>query len=74
MVKTLMLLLIVAALLAGCSSAPQVGSDAEAKPPEEGCYQADWQAETAPVINKRLGPDGLDKYETPSKAQEQGCP
>ncbi|NBF05400.1 hypothetical protein GV819_24210 [Pseudomonas sp. Fl5BN2] len=73
MVKTLPLL-IAAALLAGCSSTPQAQSGSEAGEPEKGCYQADWQAETAPVINKRLGPEGLEKYETPSKAKEQGCP
>ncbi|WP_047338021.1 lipoprotein [Pseudomonas protegens] len=73
MVKTLPLLIAVA-LLAGCSSAPKVTPAEEAGEVHKGCYQADWQAETAPVINKRLGPEGLEKYETPSKAREQGCP
>ncbi|WP_025131129.1 hypothetical protein [Pseudomonas sp. PH1b] len=73
MVKTLSLLIAVA-LLAGCSSAPEAKPEDAAGEPEKGCYQADWQAETAPVINKRLGPEGLEKYETPSKAREQGCP
>ena len=41
---------------------------------EKGCYQADWQAETNPVLNKRSGPDGLDKYETQTPAKEHGCP
>jgi hypothetical protein len=41
---------------------------------DKGCYQADWQAETNPVINKRSGPDGLDKYETQTPAKEHGCP
>nr|BFD44917.1 hypothetical protein FFPRI1PSEUD_64160 [Pseudomonas sp. FFPRI_1] len=73
MVKTLSLLIAVA-LLAGCSSAPEAKPEDAVGEPEKGCYQADWQAETAPVINKRLGPEGLEKYETPSKAREQGCP
>ncbi|MGC5699529.1 hypothetical protein J4P02_04900 [Pseudomonas sp. NFXW11] len=73
MVKMLPLLIAVA-WLAGCSSAPQVQPAEQGGEPEKGCYQADWQAETAPVINKRLGPEGLEKYETPSKAREQGCP
>lgn len=72
MVKTLPLL-IVAGLLAGCGSQP-AQSEPDSAEPEKGCYQADWQAETAPVINKRMGPDGLDKYETPAKAKEHGCP
>ncbi|MDF4209319.1 hypothetical protein P2W50_22030 [Pseudomonas protegens] len=73
MVKTLPLLIAVA-LLAGCSSAPKATPAEDASEVQKGCYQADWQAETAPVINKRLGPEGLEKYETPSKAREQGCP
>lgn len=73
MVKTLPLLM-VAGLLAACGSHPQAESAAEAGEPERGCYQADWQAETAPVINKRMGPDALDKYETPPRAKEHGCP
>jgi len=72
MVKTFPLL-IVAGLLAGCGS-QQAQSEPDSGEPEKGCYQADWQAETAPVINKRMGPDGLDKYETPAKAKEHGCP
>lgn len=73
MVKALPLL-IAAALLAGCSGTAPAKSADEAGEPDKGCYQADWQAETAPVINKRLGPEGLEKYETPSKTREQGCP
>lgn len=73
MVKTLLLLLF-AGLLAGCGSTPQTQSEPAAGEPEKGCYQADWQAETAPVINKRSGPEALDKYETPAKAKEHGCP
>ncbi|AZC25550.1 MULTISPECIES: hypothetical protein [Pseudomonas] len=73
MVKTLPLLF-ATAWLVGCSASSQVKPADEDGPPGKGCYQADWQAETAPVINKRLGPEGLEKYETPSKAREQGCP
>jgi len=73
MVKTLALL-IVAGLLAGCASTHRATPESEGGEPEKGCYQADWQAETAPVINKRLGPDGLDKYETRSGSREHGCP
>ncbi|MBK5537669.1 hypothetical protein JFV28_07085 [Pseudomonas sp. TH05] len=73
MVKTLMLLIGVG-LLVGCSSTPEAKPAVEPGAPDNGCYQADWQAETAPVINKRLGPDGLDKYETPSRTKEHGCP
>ncbi|WP_347902443.1 hypothetical protein [Pseudomonas purpurea] len=73
MVKTLPLL-IVAALLAGCGSTPNAASAPETATPENGCYQADWQAETNPVLNKRSGPDGLDKYETRTPAKEHGCP
>ena len=73
MVKMLSLL-IVAGLLAGCASAPQTRPAPGAIEPQDGCDQADWQAETAPVINKRSGPEGLDKYETPAKTREHGCP
>ncbi|QJI35278.1 MULTISPECIES: hypothetical protein [unclassified Pseudomonas] len=75
MIKSLALV-IAAGLLAGCGSTP----NAEAEPekagaaPRKSCYQADWQAETMPVINKRIGPDGLEKYDSPPKGQEQGCP
>jgi hypothetical protein len=73
MVKMLSLL-IVAGLLVGCASAPQARPAPGAIEPQDGCDQADWQAETAPVINKRSGPEGLDKYETPAKTREHGCP
>ncbi|MCX7079520.1 MAG: hypothetical protein NTV76_09255 [Pseudomonas sp.] len=73
MVKTLPLL-IFAGVLAGCGSTPQAKPEPAAVESQNGCYQADWQAETAPVINKRSGPEGLDKYETPPKAKEHGCP
>ncbi len=74
MVKPLTLL-ILAGVLAGCADKPKARSEAEAAPAaDKGCYQADWQAETAPVLNKRLGPDGLEKYDTASGTREQGCP
>ena len=73
MVKTLALL-IVAGLLAACGSNPKAMPDPAPSAPKNGCYQADWQAETNPVLNKRSGPDGLDKYETQAPTKEHGCP
>ncbi|MGG7649329.1 hypothetical protein ACQ4OB_15065 [Pseudomonas sp. ES4] len=73
MVKTLALLMIVGAL-AACGSNPKAPKVPETPEQDKGCYQADWQAETNPVINKRSGPDGLDKYETQTPAKEHGCP
>ncbi|SEC88255.1 hypothetical protein SAMN05216205_3523 [Pseudomonas mohnii] len=73
MVKTLALL-IVAGSLAACGSNPKATPDPAPVAPQNGCYQAEWQAETNPVINKRSGPDGLDKYETQTPAKERGCP
>ncbi|SEM80259.1 hypothetical protein SAMN04487857_105151 [Pseudomonas sp. ok272] len=73
MVKTLATLF-AAAVLAGCGSHPTAASTPAPGAPEKGCYQADWQAETNPVLNKRSGPEGLDKYETHTPAREQGCP
>ncbi|WP_207284102.1 hypothetical protein [Pseudomonas sp. FW300-N2F2] len=74
MVKTFTLLLATTMLVA-CSSSPEAPAPQTDTPtPEEGCYQADWQAETNPVLNKRSGPDGLDKYETQTPAKEHGCP
>ncbi|WP_413793032.1 MULTISPECIES: hypothetical protein [unclassified Pseudomonas] len=74
MVKTFTLLL-ASTILVACSSSPQAPAPQTGTAmPEEGCYQADWQAETNPVLNKRSGPDGLDKYETQTPAKEHGCP
>jgi hypothetical protein len=75
MVKALALLL-VTGLLAACGSPPKavLEPESESVPPHKSCYQADWQAETNPVLNKRSGPDGLDKYETQTPAKEHGCP
>ena len=39
-----------------------------------GCYQSAWQAETVPVISKRVGPDGLEKYDEEHQRQAPGCP
>ena len=72
MVKLLPLLMI-AGFLAGCAGSSKPAPEA-ATPEESGCYQADWQAETMPVISKRIGPDGLEKYDSPPKGKEQGCP
>ncbi|WP_210641690.1 MULTISPECIES: hypothetical protein [unclassified Pseudomonas] len=74
MVKTFTLLL-AATMLVACSSSPKATAPETGAPvPEGGCYQADWQAETNPVLNKRSGPEGLDKYETQTPAKEHGCP
>ncbi|VVN46846.1 hypothetical protein PS862_03569 [Pseudomonas fluorescens] len=73
MVKTLALLT-AAAMLAACGSNPKAPPVPETPEQDKGCYQADWQAETNPVINKRSGPDGLEKYETQTPAKEHGCP
>jgi len=74
MVKTWMSVM-AAMLLVACSNSPKATApDAAAPAPETGCYQADWQAETNPVLNKRSGPDGLDKYETQAPVKEHGCP
>ncbi len=74
MVKTIPLLL-AATMLVACSSGPQAPAlQPGTSAPEDGCYQADWQAETNPVLNKRSGPDGLDKYETQTPTKEHGCP
>ncbi|MDF9775622.1 hypothetical protein [Pseudomonas baetica] len=73
MVKTLALL-IVAGSLAACGSNPKAAAEPAPSESDKGCYQADWQAETNPVLNKRSGPEGLDKYETRTPAKEHGCP
>lgn len=63
MFKPLQLLLI-AGLLAGCASEPEAEEVArEPALAHLGCYQANWQAETVPVIYKRGGSAVLEKYE-----------
>ncbi|KFE54717.1 lipoprotein [Pseudomonas syringae] len=63
MLKPLQLLLI-AGVLAGCASEPEA-EEAVSEPAlaHLGCYQANWQAETVPVIYKRGGSAVLEKYE-----------
>ena len=39
-----------------------------------GCYQSEWQAETAPVIPHRHGPDGLENYDDEHQRKAKGCP
>jgi len=73
MVKTWTLLSLTVVLVA-CGSQPQATPEVVPSEPASGCYQADWQAETNPVLNKRSGPDGLDKYETQTPTKEHGCP
>ena len=72
MVKQLPVMLL-AGLLSACSGSP-ASPDDPAQPPKGGCYQSEWQAETVPVINKRLGPDGLEKYDDEHQRQAHGCP
>jgi hypothetical protein len=73
MVKTLALLIVAGSLVA-CGSNLKATPEPAPSESEKGCYQADWQAETNPVLNKRAGPEGLDKYETQAPAKEHGCP
>ncbi|TFW42338.1 MULTISPECIES: hypothetical protein [Pseudomonas] len=75
MIKSLALV-IAAGLLAGCGSTPSAAQEASKPAPaqDKNCYQADWQAETMPVINKRIGNERLEKYDSAPNGQEQGCP
>ena len=75
MIKSLALVF-AAGLLAGCGSAPTAASTPEqpAAQQKQSCYQADWQAETMPVINKRIGNERLEKYDSAPNGQELGCP
>jgi SRSO17 transposase len=63
MVKPLPLF-ILAGLLAGCASEPEA-EEVQRAPQllQVSCYQANWQAETVPVIYKRGGQAALEKYE-----------
>jgi len=72
MVKLLPLLMI-AGLLAGCAGSSEPAPEA-ATPEESGCYQADWQAQSLPLVNKRSGPQALEKYESPTPSNVRGCP
>ncbi|KIY38950.1 MULTISPECIES: hypothetical protein [Pseudomonas] len=72
MVKQLPVM-IMAGLLSACAGSP--ASDAEpGQPPKGGCYQSEWQAETVPVISKRVGPEGLEKYDEDHQRKAPGCP
>jgi hypothetical protein len=74
MIKAFVLLL-TAGVVAGCAGKPASESARDTQAPGQGgCYQSGWQAETAPVINKRLGPDGLEKYDEEHQAKGKGCP
>ncbi|WP_338484677.1 hypothetical protein VRB67_22495 [Pseudomonas trivialis] len=74
MIKSLALVIAVG-LLAGCGSTPSAPPAPEkAAAPQNSCYQVDWQAETMPVINKRIGNERLEKYDAAPNGQEQGCP
>ncbi|WDY58496.1 hypothetical protein [Pseudomonas sp. PSKL.D1] len=72
MVKQLPVM-IMAGLLGACSSNSSPDAD-PAQPPKGGCYQSEWQAETVPVINKRTGPEGLEKYDEEHQRKAPGCP
>lgn len=72
MIKRLSLMLMTAALGA-CSGTPESAPDQPAAE-KGGCYQSEWQAEIVPVINKRLGPDGLEKYDDDHQRRAKGCP
>ncbi|AXM99046.1 hypothetical protein ACU5P1_02260 [Pseudomonas plecoglossicida] len=72
MVKRLPVM-ILAGLLGACSSSPSPDSD-PAQAPKGGCYQSEWQAETVPVISKRVGPEGLEKYDEDHQRKAPGCP
>lgn len=69
--------LVLLAVLAGCSSAPSnaVGGPDEAQvaKPHGGCAQSEWQAQTAPVINKRQGNEALEQYASDTQQQGSGC-
>ena len=66
------------ALLAGCASAPPSGAAVPAKgeagnKTKGSCAQSNWQAETAPVINKRQGNEALEKYDGEEQEPGSGC-
>jgi len=65
--------LLLAGLLTACAGSPDAQDD-PAQPPKGGCYQSEWQAETVPVISKRVGPEGLEKYDEEHQRKAPGCP
>ena len=72
MVKQLPVM-ILAGMLSACSSSPS-SDEAASRSPKGGCYQSEWQAETVPVISKRVGPEGLEKYDEDHQRKAPGCP
>ncbi|MDZ5604207.1 hypothetical protein SJI00_15640 [Pseudomonas sp. RP23018S] len=72
MVKQLPVMLM-AGLLGACASSPAPDVDSP-QAPKGGCYQSQWQAETVPVISKRLGQEGLEKYDDEHQRKAPGCP
>lgn len=73
MIKRLSLFTI-AGLMAGCASSPEADEAPVAAPVlHVSCYQAGWQAETVPVIDKRGGQEALDKYDPASSGAGSGC-
>lgn len=66
-------LVLLAGMLAGCADKAVAPSATQAaKPVQGGCEQSDWQAQTAPVINKRLGPEVLEQYDA-EHPEQGGC-
>jgi hypothetical protein len=72
MVKQLPVMMLVG-LLSACAGSPSSDAD-PSQPPKGGCYQSEWQAETVPVISKRIGPEGLEKYDEDHQRKAPGCP
>lgn len=73
MIKRLSLFAI-AGLMVGCASSPEAEEAPVAQPVRHAsCYQAGWQQETVPVIDKRGGQEALDKYDAASSGAGTGC-
>lgn len=72
MVKQLPVMIM--ALLLGACTGDKAADGEPSQPPKGGCYQSQWQAETVPVINKRLGPAGLERYDEEYQRKAPGCP
>ncbi|MFG0821128.1 hypothetical protein ACF8QE_16855 [Pseudomonas sp. GLN_3] len=65
--------MMLAGLLSACAGS--LASDTDpAQSHKGGCYQSEWQAETVPVIGKRVGPEGLEKYDEDHQRKAPGCP
>lgn len=67
-------LMIATGLLAGCGTASKAAPESQGAARQKNCEQSDWQAQTLPVISKRMGPDDLEKYDSAPEGKEQGCP